>query len=121
MRIVSAFALAALCAVVSSAPAHAAVVTVKGEVVDIACATTKGAAGKNDGHSACALTCARNGDPVGVLTDDTIYEVTGDFTANRNAKLLDFVAKSVTITGEVTERDGKKLLNIKTIRVTSKS
>jgi len=121
MKIVTAFVSAVFCAVTCAPPVHAAVITVTGEVVDMACATTKGAAGKNDGHSACALSCAKNGDPVGVLTDDAIYVVTGDFIANRNAKLLDFVAKSVTITGEVTERDGKKLLNIKTIRVVGKS
>ena len=40
--------------------------------------------------------------------------------ANNNGRLLDFVAKAVTITGEVTERDGKKLLNVRTIRVTEK-
>jgi hypothetical protein len=98
----------------------AATVTIKGEVVEIACAMEKGAAGKGDAHSACALSCAKGGKPVGVLTDDAVYEVTGDFTANNNARLLDFIAKAVTLTGDVTERDGKQLLNVKTIRVTEK-
>jgi len=111
------FAGAAVVAVVMSVPAFAADVTVKGEVVDIACATSKGAGGRGDGHAACALSCAKRGQPVGVLTDEAIYEVTGDFAANNNAKLLDFVAKSVTVTGEVTDQGGKKLLNIKAIRV----
>jgi predicted lipoprotein with Yx(FWY)xxD motif len=118
MRVLSACAGLALCAALLATPSSAATVTVKGEVVDIACTTEKGAAGKGDAHSACALTCAKEGKPVGVLTDDAIYEVTGDFTSNRNAKLLDFVAKAVTITGDVSERDGKKLLNVKTIKVT---
>jgi molybdopterin-guanine dinucleotide biosynthesis protein A len=96
-------------------PAFAADVTVKGEVVDIACATKKGEGGKGDAHAACAMACAKKGMPVGVLTSDAIYEITGDFAANSNAKLLDFVAKQVTVTGEVTEKDGKKLLNVKTI------
>ena len=99
-------------------PASAATVTVKGEGVDTACATEKGAAGRGDAHSGCALTCAKDGKPLGILTDDAIYEVTGDLTANKSAKLLDFVAKVVTVTGDVTERDGKKLLNVRTIRVT---
>jgi len=120
MRYASAFVSAFACVSLLALPAFAADVTVKGEVVDIACATEKGAAGRGDAHSACALTCAKEGKPLGILTDDAIYEVTGDFTANRNAKLLDFVAKAVTITGEVTERDGKKLLNVKTIRVMEK-
>ena len=118
MRILCAGVILCTCLMVM--PASAATVSIKGEVVDITCATEKGAAGKGDAHSACALTCAKGGKPVGVLTDDAIYEVSGDFTANSNARLLDFVAKPVTITGEVTERDGKKLLNVKRIRVTEK-
>lgn len=110
MICVAAFALAI------AVPASASDVTVKGEVVDIACAMSKGDGGKGDAHAACALSCAKRGQPVGVLTDDAIYELTGDFAANNNAKLLDFVAKSVTVTGEVTEKDGKKLLNVKTIK-----
>ena len=53
---------------------------------------------------------------MGILNDEAIYEVKGDFAANNNAKLLDFVAKSVTVTGEVTEEGGKKLLSIEPIR-----
>lgn len=96
-------------------PVLASDLTVKGEVVDIACATKKGDGGKGDAHAACAMACAKKGQPVGVLTRDAIYEITGDYAARNNAKLLDFVAKQVTVTGEVTEKDGKKLLNLKTI------
>ena len=70
-------------------PAFAADMTVKGEVVDIACATGKKEAGKGDAHAACAMTCAKSGQPVGLLTADAIYTVTGDYAANKNAKLLD--------------------------------
>ena len=117
MRSLVVFLSAVGCVGLLAVPVAAATVTVKGEVVEFSCAFEKGAAGRGEAHSACALTCAREGKPVGVLTDDTIYEVTGDFTASKNARLLDFVAKVVTITGEVIERDGKKLLNVKTIRV----
>jgi molybdopterin-guanine dinucleotide biosynthesis protein A len=85
--------------------------------VEIACAAGKGAEGKGQAHAACALACAKRGEPVGVLTSDAVYEIAGDFTANNNARLLDFLAKQVTVTGELTERDGKKLLNVRTIRV----
>jgi hypothetical protein len=117
MRSAVMFLSAVGCAGLLAVPVFGETVTVKGEVVDLSCVVEKGAAGRGDAHSACALTCAREGKPVGVLTDDAVYEVTGDFTAHRNARLLDFVAKVVTITGEVIERDGKKLLNVKTIRV----
>ena len=100
-------------------PVFAADMTVKGEVVDIACATTKKDAGKGDAHAACAMSCAKSGQPVGLLTADAIYTLTGDYAANKNAKLLDFVAKKVLITGEVTEKDGVKSINVKSIKLAS--
>ena len=100
-------------------PVFAADMTVKGEVVDIACATSKKEAGKGDAHAACAMTCAKSGQPVGLLTADAIYTVTGDYAANKNAKLLDFVAKKVIMTGEVTEKDGVKSINVKSIKLAS--
>ncbi len=112
------FLAGAACVAVMAWPVSASDITVKGEVVDIACATKKGDGGKGDAHAACAMACARKGQPVGVLTSDAIYEITGDYAANNNAKLLDFVAKQVTVTGDVTEKDGKRLLNLKTIAMT---
>lgn len=96
-------------------PAFAKDMTVKGEVVDIACATTKKEAGRGDAHAACAMSCAKKGQPVGIMTADAIYTVTGDYAADKNAKILDFVAKTVTVTGDVTEKDGVKSINVKTI------
>lgn len=100
-----------------SAPIFAADLTVKGEVVDVQCSMKKGAAGKGEDHAACAMGCAKSGQPVGLLTADAIYTLTGDYAANQNAKLLDFVAKSVEITGDVTEKDGQKMLNVKSIKL----
>ena len=54
---------------------------------------------------------------VGILTADAVYTVTGDYAANNNAKLLDFVAKNVVAVGEVTEKDGVKSINIKSIKL----
>jgi hypothetical protein len=98
-------------------PAFAADMTVKGEVVDIACATSKKEAGKGAAHATCAMVCAKKGQPVGILTADAIYTVTGDYTASTNAKLLDFVAKTVIVTGAVTEKDGVKSINVKSIKL----
>jgi hypothetical protein len=100
-----------------SIPASAADMTVKGEVVDVACALDKKADGKGAAHAACALACAKKGQPIGILTADAIYSVTGDYAANKNGKLLDFVAKNVIVTGEVTEKDGVKSINVKSIKL----
>lgn len=102
-------------------PASAADMTVKGEVVDVACAFSKKDAGKGAAHASCALTCAKKGQPAGILTADAIYTVTGDYAASSNAKLLDFVAKNVIVTGEVTEKDGQKMINVKSIKLAAPS
>ena len=95
----------------------AADMTVKGEVVDVACSVAKKEAGKGAGHANCALVCAKKGQPVGILTADAVYTVVGDYAANSNAKLLDFVARNVVVTGEVTEKDGVKSINVKSIKL----
>jgi hypothetical protein len=87
--------------------------TVKGEVIDVMCHNKK-AENVGSGHADCALSCAKKGAAMGILTADGVYTITGDYTSDKNAKLLDFVAKNVEATGEVTEKDG-----VKTIYVTS--
>jgi hypothetical protein len=98
-------------------PVAAADMTVKGEVVDVACSLSKKEAGKGAAHANCAMSCAKGGQPVGILTADAIYTVVGDYAANKNAKLLDFVARNVIVTGEVTEKDGVKSINVKSIKL----
>ena len=50
---------------VPALPAFAADETIKGEVVEIACLTSKKDAGKGDAHAACAMSCAKRGQPMG--------------------------------------------------------
>jgi hypothetical protein len=114
--LISAVAGAAF-AIALAAPSFAADMTIKGEVVDVACSISKKDAGKGAGHASCAMSCAKSGQPVGILTADAIYTISGDYAANKNAKLLDFVAKNVIVTGEVTEKDGQKMINVKTIKL----
>ena len=79
--------------------------TVKGDLIDVAC----GKDGKTGAElEKCAKSCATRG-PVAVYTSDGgVYVVTGDYAANKNAKLMDFMGKSVEMTGEVTkDKDGK--------------
>lgn len=117
MRNLIAIAAGAALATAVAIPVFAADLTVKGEMVDIACATSKKEDGKGAGHAGCAMACAKKGEPVGILTADAIYTVTGDYAANRNAKLLDFVAKRVIVSGVVSEKDGVKSINLKSIKL----
>lgn len=109
--------LALLVIVALAAPLRAEVTVVKGEIVDLACSTSKGDAGRGDGHAACAMTCARDGGPMALLADDAVYVIEGSYAAEKNAKLLDFVARKVEAKGTITERDGRMYLNIAAMMV----
>ena len=117
MRNVLLSSLALLITVAVAAPIRAEVTIVKGEIVDLACSMSKGDAGKGDSHAACAMTCARDGDPMALLTDDAVYVIEGSYAAEKNAKLLDFVARKVEAKGTISERDGRKFLNIAAMMV----
>ncbi len=89
--------------------------TVKGEVIDIKCQTKK-AENVGSAHADCALSCAKRGATMGIMTPDGVYTITGDYTADNNKKLLDFVAKNVEATGEVGEKDGAKTINVASLK-----
>ena len=107
---------AALVASLSTSLTAQSATTIKGEVVDVACATKKAPGGKGADHASCAMACAKKGLAQGIMTADAIYTITGDYTANNNAKLMDFVAKNVEVTGTVTEKDGQKMIAITSIK-----
>lgn len=90
----------------------ATIVILTGEVVDLVCLKEKGEAGKGPAHEACAVRCAREGKPMGLLTADALYVIEGDFTARSNQKLVDFAGRTVIAKGTVSERDGQKRLNV---------
>jgi hypothetical protein len=107
---------AAAAIVVASASLFAESTTVKGEVVDVACQTKKAPAGQGDAHKGCANACAKKGAAMGILTSDAVYEIAGDYAADNNAKLLEFVAAQVEATGDVTEKDGKKIITVSSMK-----
>lgn len=113
-KILAVFAAAAL---VAAAALGAAPETVRGEVVDVACQKTKGAAGVGIGHIGCIMTCARKGDQLGIMTTDAVYEIVGEYSADKNAKLIEFLAQEVEATGEVTTADGKKTMRVTSMKV----
>ncbi len=93
--------LVSACAV----PAFAKTATVKGQLIDQECYLMEK---KVDADATCAVSCAKEGKPVALLTSDgTVYQVTGGLAANKNAKLSAHMLHTVTITGDVTEQAGK--------------
>ena len=99
------------------APVRAAekAVTVKGEIVDLACYLDHGAKGEK--HKACALTCLKNGEPMGLLTSEgTVYLLLAphdDHKAFEEAK--GYAAEQVEVTGPPAERAGIKALVVNTV------
>jgi hypothetical protein len=109
-------AVAAAVAFVASASLFAETKTVKGEVVDIACQMKKAPGGQGDAHKGCATACAKKGAAMGILASDGVYEIAGDYAANNNAKLVEYVAAQVEATGDVTEKDGKKIMTVTSMK-----
>jgi hypothetical protein len=90
--------------------------TVKGEIIDLPCYEGKNGA-RGEAHKTCAISCAKRGNQLAIVDDkNTIYVITGDYAANKNEKLVAFVAETVEATGEVTEKDGKKFLAVSAIK-----
>lgn len=120
-RILSALTALAFVAAVA-VPVFAADTTIKGELVDRACFISKKEAGKGADHKDCAATCAKKGQAVALATPDgKLYTVTGDLTAEMNAKLVPHMSHTVELTGEVTtDKDGKMSIAAKSLKMISK-
>lgn len=87
--------------------------TITGEVIDIKCHQGKG-------HEACATSCVKRGEAAGIKVGEEVYMIVGDFTADKNAKLVEFVAKDVTATGEIGLADGHKTIKVSKIELAKK-
>jgi hypothetical protein len=99
--------------------ADAPTVTVKGYVLDSACAFTKGL--DKPISKQCATSCANAGSPLVILADDgTIYWAIADTTpsSGQNPKLLPYAGDKVTATGKVYQRGGSKAIVIEKIEAT---
>jgi hypothetical protein len=109
---------AALFVAAMAAPILAAgdVKTVTGEVVDVQCQAKK-AENTGEAHANCAESCAKKGAKMGILAADGVYTITGDYTADKNKKLIEFVAKNVEAMGEVSEADGQKTINVSSMKL----
>ena len=117
-KLVWAFALAVfLAANLQMARAESQPETIKGYVLDSACAFTKGL--KKPISAECATACAKAGSPLVILTDNgTIYWPISDATPaqGQNDRLMEFAAKRVVVTGKVYQRAGSRAVVIATIQ-----
>jgi hypothetical protein len=111
-----------------AAPALAKEETVKGQIIDQNCYMHDKAnnAGKDHKMASgdvtdCAVSCAKKGAPMALLTSDgKVYTITGGLAANKNEKLVPHVAHTVEITGDVTEKDGKMMIAADSLKMMSR-
>ena len=113
-------ALVLMVAVVATGYDAGKPITVKGYVLDSACAFTKGL--KQPISKDCAIACAKAGSPLVILTNDgTIYWPIADTTpsSGQNEKLMPFAGQKVTATGKVFQRGGSSAIVIEKIELQS--
>ncbi|MCB1037549.1 MAG: hypothetical protein KDD47_27200 [Acidobacteria bacterium] len=83
-----------------------------GEVIDIACYVPKGAQG--EGHSACAKSCVKNGQPMGLLTDDgSVVLLAADHADGAAFEgLKDLAGSKAEVSGHLADKGGIKVLTV---------
>jgi len=120
MRLISMISKAllavAVCVAVIASAADNPTVTVKGYVLDSACAFTKGLS--KPISKECATSCANAGSQLVILAEDgNIYWPIADTTpsSGQNAKLLPFAGERVVASGKVYKRGGSTALVIEKI------
>jgi hypothetical protein len=117
LRVSKVFALVLLVAAMCVNAADTPTVTVKGYVLDSACAFTKGLS--KPISKQCATSCANAGSQLVILADDgTIYWPIADSTpsSGQNPKLLPFAGDKVTASGKIYERGSSKAIVIEKIQ-----
>jgi hypothetical protein len=91
-------------------------VTVTGEVIDPVCYISHDSKGKE--HKGCAEYCVKQGISLAVLEDKTgkIYLSMPVDHSNPNAKLKDFIAEKVKVTGTVYSKGGLTGIHVKSVQ-----
>lgn len=109
------------------APALAKEETVKGQVVDQSCYLKDKTNNAGKDHKMpqdvtdCAISCAKKGAPMALLTSDgKLYTIGGGLAANKNEKLIAHVSHTVEVTGDVTEKDGKMMIAADSLKMVSR-
>jgi hypothetical protein len=107
---------------VCASAADAPTVTIKGYVLDSACAFTKDLT--KPISKQCAVSCANAGSPLVILAEDgTIYWPIADTTpsSGQNPKLVPFAGDKVAVTGKVYQRGGSKAIVVEKIEAQTAS
>ncbi len=107
MRLLVPFLVALVCVATLAVPHAVAERTVTGMLVEAACGLNLGEASPSDDHVACMVRCARDGDPIGILTDEGLYTITGDWLKQNGAQMAELMAQQVRATGEIRREEDR--------------
>jgi hypothetical protein len=118
MRVLSSSCLPVVAALfVVVAPAAAPITTVRGQVVDLECALQRTEDCRGEANARRIMDVAREGTAMAIVAADGVYRIEGDYTANGNAKLLDFAGRRVEAKGTVRDDDGRLHINVAAMMV----
>jgi hypothetical protein len=99
--------MAALFAAAWAAPAFAKTETVTGEVISLSCYFQNKANVGTAGMICAIATVKWEGNPAGLLTAaGKVYQLAGGLVAKNNAKVVPLLGHTVTVTGDVYEKNG---------------
>ena len=91
-------------------------VKVKGEVVDLWCFLEGGDRGAD--HKQCAISCAKAGNPIGLVTEkDEVYVMMGvkDHQPGKDV-LIDKMAETVTVEGTLVKKGGTQVIYVSSVK-----
>ncbi len=96
------------CAMLIAATAWAVVMTITGQIVDPTC--------KPVTDLQCTIDGAKQGNQLELQgTDGKTYRLTGPYTDNKNAQLIEFLGKNVKATGNVTTGGSHRVMSVKAL------
>ena len=91
-------------------------VTVKGEIVDLWCYLEGGDHGAD--HKECAVSCAKAGNPIGLVTEKgDIYVMMGikDHQPGKDV-LISKMAETVTVEGTLVKKGGTQVIYVSSVK-----
>jgi hypothetical protein len=116
-KVFAAVSIAALALLpVAALAAEGKEVTVKGEILDLACYVAHDAQG--DEHVNCALRCVKAGQPMGLKAEDgTVYILFADHAdASAYEQAKQYAGKVVEISGPAADRAGLKGITVQSVK-----
>jgi hypothetical protein len=118
--VVKTFCLAVVVMLSSSAAPSVLAADVTGELVDLAC-FKKDAKNRGTAHQECAMTCARKGMTVALVTEHgEVYLIGGALAQNNNARLVSHMSHKVSLQGSLAVDNGTKTIFASALKMISK-